>query len=141
MVEIEKLKKFKEALISFAQKKVSSILYNEKFKFQLMLLEATDFDLIKYNSYISAVWIDDVNSFELKKAFFEFLRRETTEDVYLIVRAIIFVHTTDNTVKYFSNLYNFNNQEIVFMPSLQIGENSIENAYLFNTHILENQHA
>lgn len=132
MVTIDKIIKIKELIEKFKNEYVSSMLFMCNFEFKLMLLEAVDLDLSRFNLFISADWIDNQNSYELKQKLFNYLRINSTDDIYVLIRAILFVHTSDQTVQYFNNLYNFNNQNITFIPSMQIGNNLIENAYLLN---------
>ena len=141
MVELEKILKLKEVIDDFVKTNESSMIFSHNYKFKLILLEAADLDMNKFNLFLSADWIDNQNSYELTKKLFTYLRANTTEDIYLIVRAIIFVHTTDKTVQYVNTIFNFNNQPLVFIPSLQVGDNLIENAYLLNPHILEKHYA
>lgn len=141
MVETKELLELQNLILSYAKMKESQILLIKKYKFEFILIESTDLDLNRFNLYLSANWIDNLNSFELKKELFDFFRKNANEDINILVRAVIFVHTTDYTVQYIKNTFNFNNQNFVFLPSLKVGDNLIENAYLFNTNIIENIYA
>lgn len=140
MVEINSIYKIAETL-----KEYNSLndKVNKPFGFntdyQLMLFEATSSNLDSFNIFLSSDWINKTeDSHILLKNLYSFFRNKLPKEINRAINAVFFVHTSDQTVQYFNNLYNFNNQAITFIPSLQIGNNLIENAYLLNPKKLEN---
>lgn len=109
--------------------------------YQLILIEATNSNLDSFNIFLSAYWIDNKDSHQLLKDLYKYLRENLLLEINQAINAVFFVHTSDKTVQYFSNLYNFNNQLITFIPSIQIGDNLIENAYLLNPKKLKKEAA
>ena len=142
MVNIEIIAKIQDVLLSYnlVNQKIFKPL-GFKTDYQLILLEAANESLDKYNLFLSAFWIDDRDTRSLLLEFFEFFKLNASSEVNAVINAIFFVHTSDQTVQYFSTIHNYNNQNMVFINSLKVVDNLIENAFLLNPKKIEKEYA